>query len=155
MQTSASLSCPCLLCRLPQRKRQRTLATDSAGEEDVDVKAEPASSGLQPLVSPMSLPSSAMADGKDYSKHTPSTCQQTLQAHLFSNMNVLFGINRERLMVRIRESWRLLSRMWLNLGQHLNEHSCGAVCRPKMSCRQRWKTRMWQRSGATAFRCAA
>ena len=38
---------------------------------------------------------------------------------------------------------------------HQTQHSCAAVCRPQTSCRQRWKTRVWQRSGATAFRCAA
>ena len=65
-------SCPGLLCRPSQRKRQRTLATDSAGEEDVDVKAEPESSGLQPLVSPSPLPPNGMAHGNDHIKRAPS-----------------------------------------------------------------------------------
>ena len=95
----------------------------------MDVRAEPASSGLQPLVSPMSLPSSAMADGNDYSKHTPSTCQQTLQAHLFSNLDVLFGIKRKWCMVRIREPWRPLSRLWLNPGQQ-----CTRMSTPTLLC---------------------
>ena len=66
------MRCSCLLCRPPQRKRQRTLATDSAGEEDVDVKAEPESSGLQPLVSPSPLPPNDMAHGNDQIKRAPS-----------------------------------------------------------------------------------